>query len=505
MTDQAVRVQKALADAAVSSRRAAEALVEAGRVTINGERATLGQRVRVGVDVIAVDGRTIGERPRAVHLALNKPAGVTSTVSDRHATRTVIDLVPQDVARRAGRLYPVGRLDRESEGLILLTNDGDWAQGVSHPSHGVEREYAVGVAAPLAADQVRSLLEGVELEEGVARVRSMRLQTDTETRRLHALAGTPHRSPRLHWYRVVLTQGWKRRIRRMLASLGAPVVRLVRVRIGPIRLVDLAPGEVRELAAAERDALAPQRGRGRPQDDGPAVDADTEEARRPLRVAIDGPGSSGKSSIGAGAARQLGYRFFDTGILYRGLAWLAADRSVDASDIPALLALIPHLGIGDDGNGLLSRVIIDGDDVTDHLHDAAVDRIVSAVARVPEVRIALLPVQRDIASESPSGAILAGRDIGTVVLPEADLKIWLEVSLEERARRRSRQRGHAAGSDGERQVLDELRRRDGIDSSRSAAPLVMPEGAIRIRTDGFTLERAIESVVTHIRAAEAAR
>jgi cytidylate kinase len=161
------------------------------------------------------------------------------------------------------------------------------------------------------------------------------------------------------------------------------------------------------------------------------------------------------------------------------------------------------MGVADDGTGSLSRVEVDGQDVTDHLHDASVDRIVSAVARVPEVREALLPVQRAIAAEAPTGAILAGRDIGTVVLPDADLKIWLEVSLEERARRRSRQRGHAAGSDDEQRVLDDLRRRDGLDSSRAAAPLVMPEGAVRIRTDGLTLERAIEMVVGHIRAAEA--
>lgn len=505
MTERGVRIQKALADVGVASRRASEALVAAARVTVNGERATLGQRVRVGIDVIAVDGRVIGERPPSVHVALHKPAGVTSTVADRHAVRTVVDLVPPAMARQAGRLYPVGRLDRDSEGLILLTNDGEWAQRVSHPSHGVEREYAVGVATPLATDQVRLLTDGVVLEEGTARVRSMRLQTDTETRRLLALVGTPHRSPRLHWYRVVLTQGWKRQVRRMLASVGVPVMRLVRVRVGPVRLVDLAPGAVRELSATERDALAPHRGRAPQKAGDPAAGTRSGSRGRPLRVAIDGPGSSGKSSIGAGAARELGYRFLDTGILYRGLAWLAAEHDVPASDPDALVALIPRLDIADDRAGMLSRVVIDGQDVTGHLHDAAVDRTVSAVARVPEVRESLLPVQRRVATSAPGGAILAGRDIGTVVLPDADLKIWLEVSLEERARRRSRQRGHAAGSDDERQVLDELRRRDGIDSSREAAPLVMPDGAVRIRTDGLALSEAIEKVVRHIRKAEGIR
>lgn len=505
MTERGVRIQKALADAAVASRRAAEALVEAGRVTVNGLPAVVGQRVVPGSDVIAVDGRAIGQRPGAVHLLLHKPAGVTSTVADRHALRTVVDLVPVETARRAGRLYPVGRLDRESEGLILLTNDGDWAQRVSHPSHGVEREYAMGVAVALDTDQVRALREGVGLEEGTAKVRSIRLQTDTETRRLLTLVGVPPRSPRLHWYRIVLTQGWKRQVRRMLTSVGTPVTRLVRVRIGPLRLVDLAPGEVRELTPVERDLLAPRQAAARAASPSRADEPTPGRQRRhPIRVAIDGPGSSGKSSIGAGAARELGYRFFDTGVLYRGLAWLAADRAVPESDPATLIGLIPHMGIADDGSGSLSRVVVDGRDVTEHLHDAAVDRIVSAVARVPEVRAALLPVQRAIADEATDGVILAGRDIGTVVLPDADLKVWLEVSLEERARRRSRQRGHPAGSDDERRVMDDLRRRDGIDSGREAAPLVMPEGAIRIRTDGYTLQRAIEDVVRLIRAAEAA-
>ena len=124
-------------------------------------------------------------------------------------------------------------------------------------------------------------------------------------------------------------------------------------------------------------------------------------------------------------------------------------------------------------------MLVDGTDVTDSLHAAAVDRIVSAVARVPDVRGALLRVQRDIArAHAPGGIILAGRDVGSVVLPDADLKLYLEVSLDERARRRAKQRGLKPGSTGERQIRDELQRRDDVDSSRAAAPLVVPEGAV---------------------------
>src|SRR6188474_3121435 len=177
-----VRIHKALADAGVASRRAAEALVEQRRVTVNGEIATVGQSVDPEHDVLAVDGREVGPRPAAIYLVLAKPSGVTSTVSDRHAARTVIDLVPAELRRDARRLYPVGRLDRDSEGLLLLTNDGDWAQLMLHPSHAVEREYAVAVGQPLTAWQREQLTGGVALEEGLATVDDLRSATAAEIR-----------------------------------------------------------------------------------------------------------------------------------------------------------------------------------------------------------------------------------------------------------------------------------------------------------------------------------
>ncbi len=506
MTTAGVRIQKALADAGVASRRTADALVGAGRVTVNGVPAVIGQRVEPGTDVLAVDGRAVGPRPGHIYLALHKPAGVTSTVADRHADRTVIDLVPRDIRQRAGRVYPVGRLDRESEGLLLLTNDGDWAQRVLHPSHGVEREYAAGVRSPLVTEQVEALLRGVALEEGVARLVSMRRQTETETRRLvTAVAGRTRPSEELVWYRVVLTQGWKRQVRRMFGEVGSVVERLVRVRIGAVRLAELAPGELRELTAQERDRLASDLGASRAARASGGDAQPRGATRRPLTVAIDGPGSSGKSTVGAGAAARLGYRFCDTGVLYRGLAWLAADRGVDPADAASLVRLIPAMALVDDGTGRISRLVVNDVDVTDSLHAAEVDRIVSAVARVPEVRGALLRVQRDIArANAGTGVILAGRDIGSVVLPDADLKLYLHVSLDERARRRAQQRGLKPGSAEARYIREELQRRDAIDSSREAAPLVVPEDAVTITTDGHSLEHTVTQVVALIRAREAA-
>ena len=479
-----LRIQKALADAGVASRRAADQMVAAGRVSVNGRVATLGERVDPDRDRITVDGRAVGGPPEPVYIAVNKPAGVTSTVSDRHAEHTILELVPDDMLRRHGRVYPVGRLDRDSEGLLLLTNDGDWAQGLLHPRYEVEREYAVGLAAPLDGRQQSALRTGVDLDEGRARVVSLRPQTATETRRLEALVGRSHEA--LVWYRAVLRQGWKRQLRRMFGAVGAPVDRLVRVRVGSLRLDGLRSGAGRELSRTETERLA--RPVTRPSTSGGLV------------VSLDGPGSSGKSTVGAGAAVELGYRFLDTGVLYRALTWLGILRGVDHHDAPALARLAPELELIPDPRGQLRRVRVGEKDVTDALHSAEVDQAVSVVSAHPEVRGALLPVQRGLASDGR--IIMAGRDIGSVVLPDADPKLYIDVSVEERARRRAEQRGYGPGTAEANEIEAELRERDRLDSSRAVAPLRVPEGALIIRSDGNTVDETIAQVVTAIRQRE---
>jgi CMP/dCMP kinase len=219
-----------------------------------------------------------------------------------------------------------------------------------------------------------------------------------------------------------------------------------------------------------------------------------------LRVALDGPGSSGKSTVGAEAATRLGYRFLDTGVLYRALTWLSVRDDVDPEDQVRLVALVPTLVLAPDELGRLRRVHIGGVDITDQLHAAEVDRRVSAVSRQPELRAALLQMQRDLAADGR--IILAGRDIGTVVLPDADLKIYLEVSLEERARRRAVERGLDPGSPEANAILDDLRRRDHLDSSRVVAPLRVPDDAVIVESDGRELEGTVDEVVRVIRARE---
>jgi 23S rRNA pseudouridine2605 synthase len=256
------RLQKVLAAAGVTSRRGAEAMIAAGRVTVDGKPATLGTRVDPEKAIVAVDGRIIGAAAAQAYLVLHKPAGVTSTTRDRHADRTVLDLVPTALVPDGARLYPVGRLDQDSEGMLLLTNDGGWADRVLHPRHGVEREYALGLAAPLDGDQVDRLRAGIELDEGLATLGGLRPMTTVETAKLSGLV-QPVPPPDLVWYRATLTQGWKRQLRRMFGVVGAPVQRLVRVRIGPVRIDGLRSGSIRALKAPEIRGLGAGAGRSR--------------------------------------------------------------------------------------------------------------------------------------------------------------------------------------------------------------------------------------------------
>jgi 23S rRNA pseudouridine2605 synthase len=280
------RLQKVLAAAGVASRRASEALIAEGRVTVDGRRAQLGDQVDPDTSLIEVDGRPVGSAASLVHVAVNKPLGVTSTVRDRHAERTVVDLIPTALVPDGVRLYPVGRLDQDSEGLLLVTNDGAWAERVLHPRFGVEREYAVGLREPLSEEQVTELIRGVPLDEGLARLaQPLRRSTGAETRRVEAMIDPPQ--PGLRWYRAVLSQGWKRQLRRMFAAVGAPIERLVRVRIGAVRLDERLPsGRARLLRADEirrlgAGAVAPT-GRGR--DAGPRRSAPRGVVpRRPFR------------------------------------------------------------------------------------------------------------------------------------------------------------------------------------------------------------------------------
>lgn len=211
-------------------------MIRAGRVRVNGQLVTeLGSKVRPDADRVSVDGRLV--RPAASRwILLNKPSGTVTTARDPQGRPTVFDLLPPDAAG----LRHVGRLDRDSEGLLLFTNDGDAAQALLHPRFQMEREYEAWVVGAPDRTTLERLERGVVLEDGPARARRVRV-----VERVSAGARV----------RLVMTEGRKREVRRLLAAVGHPVRRLRRIRFGPIRLADLPPGESRDLTAEERAAL----------------------------------------------------------------------------------------------------------------------------------------------------------------------------------------------------------------------------------------------------------
>jgi cytidylate kinase len=224
---------------------------------------------------------------------------------------------------------------------------------------------------------------------------------------------------------------------------------------------------------------------------------------RGLVVALDGPASSGKSSVGAAAAARLGYRFCDTGLLYRAVTWLALHRNIAPRDTEALVRLVDEIHLVDDGTGRLAHVAVDEIDRTNEVRGPDVDVEVSSYSGVAELRAALLQRQRRLIDGGR--IIMAGRDIGTVVLPDADLKLYLNASLEERAARRALERGIEPASAEGQEILAELRRRDELDSTRIVAPLRAAEDAVVIKTDGNSFEMTVSVVVNTIRRAEAER
>ena len=231
-----MRLAKHLAHAGVASRRAAAAIVAAGRVTVDGETVTDPARAVTGAEAIAVDGRRLAATPRRVVYAVHKPAGVVSTAHDTHGRPTVVELVPE-----AGtRLYPVGRLDADSTGLILLTNDGELANHLTHPRYEVPKTYRARVAnPPVREPALRALREGVELDDGrTAPARVRRVRPDV--------------------LELTIREGRNRQVRRMCETVGHPVLALRRVAFGPLHLDDLPAGAHRRLSEAEVRRLRDQ-------------------------------------------------------------------------------------------------------------------------------------------------------------------------------------------------------------------------------------------------------
>jgi 23S rRNA pseudouridine2605 synthase len=225
------RLQKVLARLGIGSRRVCEDMIAEGRITVNGVVAELGRRIDVASDLVEVDGAAVGVKPGLIHYLLNKPTGVVTTADDPQGRPTVIELVPAEP-----RVFPVGRLDMDTEGLLLLTNDGELTHRLTHPSFGVDKEYIAHVEGSPSRAALRRLREGIDLEDGPT-----------------APAEAALVAPGV--IRLTIHEGRNRQVRRMCESIGHPVLRLVRSRIGPLADRRLKPGQWRELTSEELRAL----------------------------------------------------------------------------------------------------------------------------------------------------------------------------------------------------------------------------------------------------------
>lgn len=234
-----MRIHKALSDNGVASRRKAEKLIEEGRVTVNGHKATIGQDVNIARDIIHIDGERIifDKRAKKLYIMLNKPRGYVTTLSDELGRRCIAELVSDIPAR----IYPIGRLDKDSEGLLLLTNDGDFANYIMHPSHHISKTYRVTVRPDISEDQLVALSTGVTLDDGAT---TMPAQVQVETKETGRVV-----------LRMTIFEGKNRQIRRMCEALGLEVARLRRISEGPIKLGMLQPGKWRELTPTEVGAI----------------------------------------------------------------------------------------------------------------------------------------------------------------------------------------------------------------------------------------------------------
>lgn len=230
------RLQKILAQAGYGSRRSCEELITAGRVRVNEHVAMLGEKADAKADKITLDGKRIGAPEALTYIAMYKPRNVISSVDDEVGRKTVRDLIPE-----TGHLYPVGRLDWDSEGLILMTNDGDLTNRLTHPRYGHKKEYRVLVARPPDSEQLQAWRRGVVLAEG--------------DKTAPAEVYEEGRSGKGAWLRVTMGEGRKRQIREIGSTLGVAVVRIVRIRIGTLHLGALKPGEWRHLTPREVDEL----------------------------------------------------------------------------------------------------------------------------------------------------------------------------------------------------------------------------------------------------------
>jgi cytidylate kinase len=473
------RLQTVIARAGLGSRRMADRWIAEGRVSVNGTLAVPGTRIDPALDEVTLDGQPLAvDAPTAVYLAVHKPRGILSSPRPAHGRRSVVELVR---VPHGTRLWPAGRLDADSEGLMLLTNDGTWAHRVLHPRFALEREYAVQVDRRPHDEDLVTLQTGITLEDGPARFLDVR-----RGRRPREVAAEVDDRAGGPWLTVRLGEGRNREVRRLFAAVGYRVHRLVRVRFGSVSLAGLAAGDSRPLTSAEVTIL-----------DGSTTPQASARGRRrsTLQVAVDGTSGSGKSTVGQALAQRIGARFVDTGLLYRAVTLATLEAAIDPADSAAVARLAREIKVkvraADPATpGAGERVTVGRKDVTRLLREPRIERAVPVVSQHAEVRAAMLTVQRE--SARGHDTVMVGRDIGTVVLPDADLKVFLTASVETRARRRAAQMGRP---DRLETYQREITERDRTDSGRAVAPLRRAPGALVLDTGELDVDASVDAIV----------
>jgi cytidylate kinase len=519
-------------------------LIIQGHVAVDGRLVTeLGSTADPQASLIVVDGQRIhAERLR--YILLHKPAGYLSNPDARAGHPSWLDLVAVPE-----RLYPVGRLDLESEGLLLLTNDGDLALHLTHPRFEHPKTYLVQVEGIPNPRKLRRLQHGIMLEDGPTAPAEVTLLRDPPRevsvqggRARYGVAGARAEETSgkglkpACWLKVSLREGRKRQVRRMVARLGHPALRVVRISLGPLQLGQLPAGKWRELWPAEVEALRAAIGPAGPSEESkgarstksgvttpkdplragksgasrrekaklpPVADQGQEPStlHLPSIIAVDGPSASGKSTIGRLLAQRLGYLYFDTGVMYRAVAYVALNSGISPGDEAAITSLAGQIAVQvspptvSDGRDV--TVLADGVDITWSIRTREVEQAVSPVSAYAGVREALRPSQRGVGLAGR--VVMVGRDIGTVVLPEADLKIYLDASLRVRAQRRYSERRARGESPNLDEVSADLRNRDEIDSTREHAPLAAAPDAIIVDTTNLTIEQVVDRVLQLVR------
>jgi cytidylate kinase len=453
---------------------------------VNGERPPpSGILIDPSRDRVTVDGRVIKPVTRHRYLVLNKPLGVITTARDESARTTVLDVVGEE-GQSGHRLFPVGRLDADTSGLLLLTDDGELAFRLTHPRYKVAKEYiAMVIGSPSAAD-LDALRTGVKLDEGM-----------TAPADVQALAVTPgSRDSVLAELRIVIREGRHRQVRRMVHAIGHKVQSLRRTGFGPLKLGRLKVGGWRLLGEAEVAALRRAVGIAAGRKGGvPPLDAAglAERRRNPpdVIIAIDGGAASGKSAVGRRVADALSVPFVDSGLMYRAVTRLAAERGIDPDDSNAVSELARSVDLTIEGE----RIWADGVELTEGIYDADQTDALPRVSAIPGVRDALVAQQRRLGR---GGVVMAGRDIGTVVFPDADHKFFLTASLDEKVRRRAAQyekRGERVDEDTMRR---EVESRDRVDTQRAVAPLRPAPDAVVIETDQLDVDQVVDLILRHV-------